>query len=1548
MAGKIAKKNEKVVINRDFSVIVPEGYTYSTAKSDINGNRKLVFIKTERNALFEKEFPDFDIYSLNAPFAAPQCMTVMEPRGLGAELDLSDSNVRTALRQMAEQLMTMFGGTVATAKESKDILVYYMKFKGKETNTHFMIATAANIYNGQIWINDVATQKERTDLAKQWLTSAENYILTDADKVPVEPFVVPTYNENKRWQMGTLTVAVPDQLAHLGAEDNDFGDNLGGLLEFGRLMDEYAFLAVPKNYEGGFQDCHNAPLSFNCQHAGVVQNPQLAALWVDTESIRVDRKTTFTDMVKNALDGMGREYPVHYKHLADRLDVAYAQSGERDDPIEYWRSYFVAFFHNDTIHQVNVHINAKKDVKVFDKAIEDWISRVKPATEEEIAQYEKQKTIRALGPLAGKNGKIDGAKGTQLFFEDVFFFVKGQLLAKGRHHELKGLQVNAQAIDNYPQVKENLSIFGTALTELINFIEQDELLVLDEECVHHAFDKLNKIDPMIVNGTTVDVKGAKIGKGLSGARIFLLIAWHMIKIVEGEENTYIVALDQNIFKGIPKATAYVLQLIKRLREYNGRTDGFGAVFASTFNMDGGINGAISGRNPLASHASMDAIKVAEGEDPYAPVQKEIAEAKNKGVWDNWKRGRGVSDDDDDDFAPMDLGDFDLGDTDFPFDFPMEELDVDEKGRIAPSDVKTSAKVKKAIKDIGAVVKSITIKGKNFVLTEVMHPDILEKYITQNGGEVRSSTVLATDYIIIGDTGSGDTTKAKRALELNKTRGKNIKAMSENDFWRMVADVQTPSKPNAGQPSNKANSLAEEIVTWFKSDDQLRPLADIQAHFSTHSKAEVKKTLDMLCNEDVIYGGENMIGDMYGLVSLENADDFLCRAPLMTPARTPPPSMKDNAAQKKAEEQVLADKIAAMEKKRKKLENDTKAVRSALSDIQTERQKAERKFSEAKRKIERMTSGYINIYSYDLESRIREVIETANDAGEELSKICVDLVKKLDKKCRPYIDDGIDPQLVKAIADELRELNETAVVDIDFTGSFEGTSFGNVGNIHYEPTREAKNIESDWRSKARLAKSVDIETELLKEFGISKKEHQRHCNYEAAVAKFKKATTSNKMKQAKTAFEALKGYLDAKSYIQKCEKVIPDLIVKEEKEAAEQAERQRKKEEEKRKNAYETAKATMRDNTTSQSLLTAADAFEQLGDYLDARTLCVQCRERASALAEEERKQALYDKAKADATQHQQLLLQRAAASFESLGGWKDAAEQASLVRDRIAQLQEEERQAQILLQKKKRRKKALAVLAIVVAALLLCGVFIYFNVLYPAEKYERAIALMNAGDYVAAIGLLEELDGYQDSDSRIAQMHELDPLLRFRIAKVGDIVTLGKYNHANSVQEIEWYVLQKENNKVLLVSKYMLDAMPFHSKEVDLQWEDSDLYTWMQNTFCANAFSGDEKKYAEVFLPTNPQMKQYYEDFFNGRYYMYYTEPTKYALSKGLKKNVWYDGSEHGYLWWLASNVNGYKSRGSMQYDANVASASESYRVNHVADVTTILGFRPFAWVTLD
>ena len=67
------------------------------------------------------------------------------------------------------------------------------------------------------------------------------------------------------------------------------------------------------------------------------------------------------------------------------------------------------------------------------------------------------------------------------------------------------------------------------------------------------------------------------------------------------------------------------------------------------------------------------------------------------------------------------------------------------------------------------------------------------------------------------------------------------------------------------PKIKLVGLEAEIVSWFQSDDQLHPLKNIQAHFSNKSKTEVKAALDSLCEKGILYGGENIIDDMSGLV-----------------------------------------------------------------------------------------------------------------------------------------------------------------------------------------------------------------------------------------------------------------------------------------------------------------------------------------------------------------------------------------------------------------------------------------------------------------------------------------------------------------------------------------------------------------------------------------------------------------------------------------------------------------------------------------------------------
>lgn len=81
--------------------------------------------------------------------------------------------------------------------------------------------------------------------------------------------------------------------------------------------------------------------------------------------------------------------------------------------------------------------------------------------------------------------------------------------------------------------------------------------------------------------------------------------------------------------------------------------------------------------------------------------------------------------------------------------------------------------------------------------------------------------------------------------------------------------------------------------------------------------------------------------------------------------------------------------------------------------------------------------------------------------------------------------------------------------------------------------------------------------------------------------------------------------------------------------------------------------------------------------------------------------------------------------------------------------------------------------------------------------------------------------------------------------KVGDVVKYGKYeqdnNTSNGKEDIEWIVLAKENNRILVTSKYALDCQPYNTSYIDITWENCTLRTWLNSTFINNAFSSAEK-----------------------------------------------------------------------------------------------------------
>ena len=122
-------------------------------------------------------------------------------------------------------------------------------------------------------------------------------------------------------------------------------------------------------------------------------------------------------------------------------------------------------------------------------------------------------------------------------------------------------------------------------------------------------------------------------------------------------------------------------------------------------------------------------------------------------------------------------------------------------------------------------------------------------------------------------------------------------------------------------------------------------------------------------------------------------------------------------------------------------------------------------------------------------------------------------------------------------------------------------------------------------------------------------------------------------------------------------------------------------------------------------------------------------------------------------------------------------------------------------------------MSIIIVALMLSVVFSISTLLFKRNKFDRA-----------------KLVGSYDVDATIDEM---------------DIVTFGSYPQkdiaGNKKEPIEWFVLDKKNNKALLLSKYIIDCKSFNDNGASTTWEKCSLRKWLNENFYDNAFDNEEK-----------------------------------------------------------------------------------------------------------
>ncbi len=80
----------------------------------------------------------------------------------------------------------------------------------------------------------------------------------------------------------------------------------------------------------------------------------------------------------------------------------------------------------------------------------------------------------------------------------------------------------------------------------------------------------------------------------------------------------------------------------------------------------------------------------------------------------------------------------------------------------------------------------------------------------------------------------------------------------------------------------------------------------------------------------------------------------------------------------------------------------------------------------------------------------------------------------------------------------------------------------------------------------------------------------------------------------------------------------------------------------------------------------------------------------------------------------------------------------------------------------------------------------------------------------------------------------------------GSIVAFGRYeqdgDEGNGPEPIEWIVLDVKDGRSLLVSRFALDCVPYHTKDGNITWAKYSLRKWLNGAFLQTAFTEAERE----------------------------------------------------------------------------------------------------------
>lgn len=366
---------------------------------------------------------------------------------------------------------------------------------------------------------------------------------------------------------------------------------------------------------------------------------------------------------------------------------------------------------------------------------------------------------------------------------------------------------------------------------------------------------------------------------------------------------------------------------------------------------------------------------------------------------------------------------------------------------------------------------------------------------------------------------------------------------------------------------------------------------------------------------------------------------------------------------------------------------------------------------------------------------------------------------------------------------------------------------------------------------------------------------------------------------------------------------------------------------------------------------AARVFETISEYLDSAELTQTCNEKA----EEARKDAVLAEGKSKMNGEEAFQYKTAIRLFETVPGWKDADEMVCICKRKIEEIEVKKEAERLECERKaeqrKKQNKILGIISISIICIVI-AFLIVFVVITTNNKYNDAVAAMEAGDTDKAYSIFSGLGNYRDAAEKVRDILEV----QFENIKTGDCIKFGAYeqdnNTANGKEDIEWLVLAKEDNKVLVISKYALDCKRYNNTYADIAWEKCSLRDWLNNDFINSAFSDGEKAIipaVTVSADKNPEYNTNPGNATNDKVFLLsVTEAGKYFSTNSARccKPTQYASANGAYVsdnncgWWLRSP--GYESPGAIVYIGG-SNMIDYYPVD--SDIACV---RPALWISID